>query len=387
MASKDAAQDRASREPHLLRFSQLPKGTLVWVRDQDDVNTWKPGEVNGAVSGAVGNTLLSAQRVGLNPSGAVMPSDVVDKGKGAKLGGESIGITVEGTNDLRISDPHRVKLRNPRDLQNNLTNRVKDRDGTAAAEDLSTLCHLNEATVLEAIQSRFLIDKPYSRLGPVLLSVNPYKHLPRVAGSEVMKECIQRSLDNLQLLNSDKKKKAGAAAGTKNQHLGAFGYTSSGSAIPLEHAHIYSATSEAFLTMINAPNDATGAASGGATQTILISGESGSGKSVVMQHTLDCLARLTGNVMQPILPANVSTAAKARKLRPQIRDAMDGVQGVLNAFGGACTARNRNSSRFSQYLEMFYDDWEKHVGNEGAGVEGRAFFTPFFAAFKIWSLY
>ena len=50
--------------------------------------------------------------------------------------------------------------------------------GAHEAHDLCTLLHLNEACVVEALRARHAADAIYTRVGSILVAVNPWRRLP-----------------------------------------------------------------------------------------------------------------------------------------------------------------------------------------------------------------
>lgn len=80
------------------------------------------------------------------------------------------------------------------------------------------------------------------------------------------------------------------------------------------------------------------------SQSIIVSGESGAGKTESTKHLLRFLCDNWG--------------AEAGKLEQKILDANP----VLEAFGNAKTTRNNNSSRFGKFIEVHFDKNFKIVG-------------------------
>jgi len=169
-------------------------------------------------------------------------------------------------------------------------------DGLCGVNDLVVLTHLHEPEVLQGIQLRFDIDQIYTFCGPILIAVNPFKMIKNLYSQKMLEDYI----NNREIKN---------------------------------HPHIWTVSKRAFMSMTRAMTP----------QAVLISGESGAGKTETMKHVLKFLteAMSSGDTAKPQDPNEESTEKRVMNSNP-----------LLEAFGNACTTRNRNSSRFGKFIEL-----------------------------------
>nr|XP_020456788.1 myosin-IIIa isoform X3 [Monopterus albus] len=163
-------------------------------------------------------------------------------------------------------------------------------------DDLATLEVLDENTVTEQLQSRYGRDQIYTYVGDILIAVNPF-HKMDIYTPEYTKMYI-------------------GAKRTTNP------------------PHIFAVADVAYQSMVSYNAD----------QCVVISGESGAGKTE-SAHLL--VQQLT-----------VLGKANNRTLQEKILL----VNSLVEAFGNACTVINDNSSRFGKYLEMKFTSGGTVVG-------------------------
>ena len=126
-----------------------------------------------------------------------------------------------------------------------------------APRDLIILTHLHEPSILSALETRFYSSQIYTNTGPILIAVNPFQKIPNLYTPKVMEQYSTRGRMN--------------AFGADDNNL-----------VPLD-PHPYAVADGAFRQMVKGVQRKKGRASAttfaNANQSILISGESGAGKT------------------------------------------------------------------------------------------------------------
>ena len=174
-------------------------------------------------------------------------------------------------------------------------------------DDLAKMNQLHEAPLLAALGRRYKDDAIYTYTGDVLISVNPYKHIPL--------------LYDLPKVDDEE----------------AF------EAMDAERPHVYGVARSAQAAVRATERN----------QSVVVSGESGAGKTEASKKVMAFLLALSA-------ARKDAYAEEARNDAGAVDvDAVLLVSNViLEAFGNAKTIRNDNSSRFGKYIRLVYDaDW------------------------------
>lgn len=129
-------------------------------------------------------------------------------------------------------------------------------------DDLISLSHLHEPAVVECLQNRYDDNRIYTATGPVLLALNPFKAIPGLYGEATMKSYWEKAENN-----------------TTDE-------------LP---PHVYAIADEAFRNMMRSLEQSLGTENEGKScdQSILVSGESGAGKTVTTKFVMKYLAALS----------------------------------------------------------------------------------------------
>lgn len=162
------------------------------------------------------------------------------------------------------------------------------------ANDMAELTHLNEASVVHNLHMRYQSDLIYTYSGLFLVTVNPYCPLP-IYTNEYINMYKGRNRED-----------------TK--------------------PHIFAMADEAFRNLVDE----------GENQSILVTGESGAGKTENTKKVIQYLAA--------VAPSDSTTKSRGQhsNLSAQILRANP----ILEAFGNAQTVRNNNSSRFGKFIRI-----------------------------------
>uniref|UniRef100_K3WGN2 Myosin motor domain-containing protein n=1 Tax=Globisporangium ultimum (strain ATCC 200006 / CBS 805.95 / DAOM BR144) TaxID=431595 RepID=K3WGN2_GLOUD len=184
-------------------------------------------------------------------------------------------------------------------------------------EDLTKLVHLHEPAILQVLRHRFFHGLIYTSTGSILVALNPFRRLDLY--SESIKEKYYK-------LGADKEAAKQLAP------------------------HVYTVADKAFRTMLSVMRDNK------VNQTILVSGESGAGKTETTKLIMNYLAYVS---TCRSAAANKSSAAKGQ---PTIHDRVLESNPILEAFGNARTNRNNNSSRFGKFIKLGFTSTGEMLG-------------------------
>ncbi|KAK9519321.1 hypothetical protein VZT92_022059 [Zoarces viviparus] len=159
-------------------------------------------------------------------------------------------------------------------------------------DDFADLCNLpvlNEDNILNNLRTRFHKKKIYTYAGSILIAINPFKFLP-IYNPKYVKMYENHQLGKLE-------------------------------------PHIFAIADVAYYAMLRKR----------VNQCIVISGESGSGKTQSTNFLIHCL-----------------TALSQKGYASGVERTILGAGPVLEAFGNAKTAHNNNSSRFGKFIQVNY---------------------------------
>ncbi|KAK9535247.1 hypothetical protein VZT92_007641 [Zoarces viviparus] len=164
-------------------------------------------------------------------------------------------------------------------------------------EDMAMMTHLNEPAVLYNLKERFASYMIYTYSGLFCVVVNPYKWLP---------------VYDAQVVNAYRGKKRVEAP-----------------------PHIFSISDNAYQAMLTDREN----------QSILITGESGAGKTVNTKRVIQYFATIA------VVGAK---KAETSKIKGSLEDQIIAANPLLEAYGNAKTVRNDNSSRFGKFIRIHF---------------------------------
>uniref|UniRef100_A0A673KV56 Myosin heavy chain, fast skeletal muscle-like n=1 Tax=Sinocyclocheilus rhinocerous TaxID=307959 RepID=A0A673KV56_9TELE len=166
-------------------------------------------------------------------------------------------------------------------------------------EDMAMMTHLNEPTVLYNLKERYAAWMIYTYSGLFCVTVNPYKWLP--------------VYDTVVVAGYRGKKRIEAPP------------------------HIFSISDNAYQFMLTDREN----------QSILITGESGAGKTVNTKRVIQYFATIA-------VSGQKKTEASPGKMQGSLEDQIIAANPLLEAYGNAKTVRNDNSSRFGKFIRIHF---------------------------------
>ncbi|KAG6937783.1 myosin XIX [Chelydra serpentina] len=175
---------------------------------------------------------------------------------------------------------------------------LSDEDKLHLLDDLTKVNPVTTTTVLKCLQARYTVDVFYTYAGCSLVAVNPFQPICRLYLPELMKEYH---------------------TALRPQEL---------------KPHIFAMAEQTYRNVESQIEPIN--------QSIIVSGESGAGKT----WTSRCLMKFYATV------AASSTSPKGSETVERIEKRVLDSNPVMEAFGNACTLRNNNSSRFGKYIQL-----------------------------------
>ncbi|KAL9090423.1 MAG: hypothetical protein Q9159_001952 [Coniocarpon cinnabarinum] len=254
-----------------------------------------------------GRSLEMLQRMGQadwpNEQEGWIASEVVDK----KVHGKQVVLVFRLANDeeKRVETDLDTLQNDPKGTLPPLMNPTM----LEASDDLTNLSHLNEPAVLHAIKLRYAQNEIYTYSGIVLIATNPFARVD----SLYVPGMVQ------------------VYAGKQRQS---------------QAPHLFAIAEEAFADMLR----------DGRNQTIVVSGESGAGKTVSAKYIMRYFATRES-------PDNPGGRSKGRADTMSVTEQQIlATNPIMEAFGNAKTTRNDNSSRFGKYLEIMFNQKTDIIG-------------------------
>ncbi|XP_065199527.1 unconventional myosin-Va isoform X2 [Planococcus citri] len=175
---------------------------------------------------------------------------------------------------------------------------LRNPDILIGENDLTSLSYLHEPAVLYNLLVRFCHKNSiYTYCGIVLVAINPYQELP-IYGNDTIWAYRGRAMGDLD-------------------------------------PHIFAIAEEAYNRMESEKKD----------QSIIVSGESGAGKTVSAKYVMRYFATVSGSSKETQIEKKVLASSP-----------------IMEAIGNAKTTRNDNSSRFGKFIELQFNKYYQIVG-------------------------
>uniref|UniRef100_A0A8C0ZTS4 Myosin VC n=1 Tax=Castor canadensis TaxID=51338 RepID=A0A8C0ZTS4_CASCN len=175
---------------------------------------------------------------------------------------------------------------------------LRNPDILVGENDLTALSYLHEPAVLHNLRIRFAESRLiYTYSGIILVAMNPYKQLP-IYGDAIIHAYSGQNMGDMD-------------------------------------PHIFAVAEEAYKQM----------ARNNRNQSIIVSGESGAGKTVSARYAMRYFATVSKS------SSNAHVEDKVLASNP-----------ITEAVGNAKTTRNDNSSRFGKYTEISFDERNQIIG-------------------------
>ncbi|XP_027607435.2 unconventional myosin-XIX isoform X2 [Pipra filicauda] len=178
---------------------------------------------------------------------------------------------------------------------------LSDEEKLHLFDDLTKVNPVTTTTVLRCLQARYRVNLFYTNAGCSLVALNPFQPFSCLYSPELMREY------HVALRPQDLK------------------------------PHIFAVAEQTYRNVQNQMDPVN--------QSIIVSGESGAGKTWTSRCLMKFYASVAASVISP----------KGNETVERIERRVLDSNPVMEAFGNACTLRNNNSSRFGKYIQLQLD--------------------------------
>merc|ERR1712142_1346819 len=180
--------------------------------------------------------------------------------------------------------------------------------------DMANLTYLNEASVLYNSKARYQAGLIYTYSGLFCVTVNPYRRLPIYT-------------DGVIAMYRGKRR-------------------------PEVPPHIFAIVDNAYQDMLIDHEN----------QSMLITGESGAGKTENTKKVIQYIAKVAGVEKKPESEKEKPAPGEVAKIKGDLDEQVVEANPLLEAFGNAKTTRNNNSSRFGKFIRCHFGKTGKLAG-------------------------
>ncbi|KAK6458816.1 P-loop containing nucleoside triphosphate hydrolase protein [Scheffersomyces xylosifermentans] len=175
-------------------------------------------------------------------------------------------------------------------------------------DDMAELTHLNEPSVVYNLYLRYNDDLIYTYSGLFLVAINPYKSLS-IYDKVTLKKFHSHEFER-------------------------------------PPPHIYATAEGTYRNLLSNKKD----------QSILVTGESGAGKTENTKKIIQYLSSITTTAAD----ASAPPSPNKQRVKPQVSNDIDikilQANPILESFGNAKTIKNNNSSRFGKFIQIFFSN-------------------------------
>jgi myosin-5 len=185
-------------------------------------------------------------------------------------------------------------------------------------DDIANMSNLHVAPLLDLLRRRYQKDQIYTCTADILISLNPYKDIEGLYDLPSKEVLAKRVSDAL-----------GGDSGERSEY----------ERVEQEELkpHVYTLANQTYLTLLES----------GYNQSVLLSGESGAGKTEACKKIIHYLSEISHASHQPENPGEVLEGSKVEQVVVKSSP-------VMEAFGNAKTPFNVNSSRFGKFIRISY---------------------------------